>query len=122
MSGDDQFYWDINSYFRIEVNVRRELLGSQDQTAVLAPNALGLPEDPDSIWRAVGRIRSSRTMSGCNRLVQLLNFIVGATLKGEAIYLKRDDHRRSCLRLEVRTTILRSTPSYAARRGAFARS
>jgi len=27
-------------------------------------------------------------MSGCNRLVQLLNFIVGATLKGEAIYLK----------------------------------
>ncbi len=68
--------------------MRRELLGSQDQTAVLAPNALGLPEDPDSIWRAVGRIRSSRTMSGCNRLVQLLNFIVGATLKGEAIYLK----------------------------------
>jgi len=68
--------------------VRRELLGSQDQTAVIGPHALELPEDPDSIWRAVGRIRSSRTMSGCNRLVQLLNFIVGATLKGEAGYLK----------------------------------
>ena len=68
--------------------MRRELLGSQDQAAVIPPHALGLPEDPDSIWRAVGRIRSSRSMSGCNRLVQLLNFIVGATLKGEAGYLK----------------------------------
>jgi hypothetical protein len=62
-------------------------LDSQDQAAVLTPHALGQP-DTDAIWRAVGRIRSSRTMSGCNRLVQLLNFIVGATLKGEAGFLK----------------------------------
>jgi hypothetical protein len=27
-------------------------------------------------------------MSGCNRLVQLLRFVVGSTLKGEATYLK----------------------------------
>ena len=66
----------------------RDLLGSQDHTAVLIPNVPGLPEDTGSIWRAVDRIRSSRTMSGCNRLVQLLKFIVAATLKGEAIYLK----------------------------------
>ena len=74
--------------FRIKVNVGRELLGSHDQAAVLAPNVPGVPDDHDSIWRAVDRIRSSSTMSGCNRLVQLLRFVVGSTLKGEAIYLK----------------------------------
>ena len=74
--------------FRIEVNVGRELLGSHDQAAVLAPNVPAVPEDHDSIWRAVDRIRNSSTMSGCNRLVQLLRFVVGSTLKGEASYLK----------------------------------
>ena len=74
--------------FRIEVNVGRELLGSHDQAAVLAPNVPGVPDDHDSIWRAVDRIRNSSTMSGCNRLVQLLRFVVGSTLKGEAVYLK----------------------------------
>jgi len=64
------------------------LLCSQNQTAVLTPNVPGVPDDHDSIWRAVDRIRSSSTMSGCNRLVQLLRFVVGSTLKGEAIYLK----------------------------------
>jgi hypothetical protein len=68
--------------------VGRELLGSQDQGAVFAPNVPGIPDDHDSIWRAVDRIRNSSTMSGCNRLVQLLRFVVGSTLKGEAIYLK----------------------------------
>jgi hypothetical protein len=66
----------------------RELLDSQNQAAVLVPHPPGMVEDADSIWRAVERIRSSSTMSGCNRLVQLLRFVVGATLKGEAIYLK----------------------------------
>jgi hypothetical protein len=66
----------------------RDLLDSQNQTAVLVPNPPGLVEDPDAIWRAVDRIRGSGTMSGCNRLVQLLRFVVAATLKGEAIYLK----------------------------------
>ena len=55
---------------------------------MLTPHVPGVPEDHDSIWRAVERIRTSSTMSGCNRLVQLLRFVVGSTLKGEAMYLK----------------------------------
>ena len=66
----------------------RELLESHNQSAVLVPHPPGPGEDPDAIWSAVDRIRNSTTMSGCNRLVQLLRFIVGATLKGEANYLK----------------------------------
>lgn len=63
-------------------------MGSHDHTAVFTPNVSGIPQDHDSIWRAVERIRGSTTMSGCNRLVQLLKFVVGSTLKGESIYLK----------------------------------
>ena len=63
-------------------------MGSHNHTAVFTPNVSGIPEDHDSIWRAVERIRGSTTMSGCNRLVQLLKFVVGSTLKGESIYLK----------------------------------
>lgn len=40
------------------------------------------------VWGAVERIRSSRAMSSCNRLLQLLNFVVGSTLRGEATHLK----------------------------------
>ena len=75
-------------FFRIKSSVGRELLGSHNHTAVLTPNVSAIPEDHDSIWRAVERIRGSTTMSGCNRLVQLLKFVVGSTLKGESIYLK----------------------------------
>jgi hypothetical protein len=42
---------------------------------------------PD-IWSAVDRIQKSRTMTGCQRLMQLLTFVVGSTLKGEAEHLK----------------------------------
>ncbi len=34
------------------------------------------------------RIRKSRAMKGCQRLEQLLTFVVGSTLKGEAMHLK----------------------------------
>jgi hypothetical protein len=40
------------------------------------------------IWNAVERIRRSRAMSGCNRLAQLLGFVVASTLRGEASHLK----------------------------------
>jgi len=40
------------------------------------------------IWNALDQIRKSQTMSGCPRLAQLLNFVVEATLKGEASHLK----------------------------------
>jgi hypothetical protein len=40
------------------------------------------------VWSAVDRIQKSRTMTGCQRLMQLLTFVVGSTLKGEADHLK----------------------------------
>jgi len=40
------------------------------------------------IWKALDQIRKSQTMSCCQRLAQLLNFVVEATLKGEASHLK----------------------------------
>ena len=40
------------------------------------------------VWCAVDRIHKSRTMTGCQRLMQLLTFVVGSTLKGEADHLK----------------------------------
>ena len=47
-------------------------MGSHNHTAVLTPNVSAIPEDHDSIWRAV----------------ELLKFVVGSPLKGESIYLK----------------------------------
>jgi hypothetical protein len=40
------------------------------------------------IMNAVDRILHSRAMNGCNRLVQLLTFVVNSTLHGEASHLK----------------------------------
>jgi hypothetical protein len=40
------------------------------------------------IWGALDRIRGSKAMKGCQRLVQLLTFVVEATLKGESGHLK----------------------------------
>jgi hypothetical protein len=44
--------------------------------------------DYSLVWNALDQIRKSRAMSGCQRLAQLLNFVVEATLKGEASHLK----------------------------------
>jgi hypothetical protein len=44
--------------------------------------------DYSGIWSALERIRKSQAMKGCGRLVQLLTFVVEATLKGEASHLK----------------------------------
>ena len=76
--------------FRIHTSVRRELTLAAEHGTPEAPDAHGPAgglNAPD-IWSAVGRIRSSRSMSGCHRLVQLLNFVVGSTLRGEAAHLK----------------------------------
>jgi hypothetical protein len=43
---------------------------------------------PQDVWGEVNRIQKSRAMTGCQRLMQLLNFVVGSTLKGEADHLK----------------------------------
>ena len=44
--------------------------------------------DYSGIWSALEKIRKSQAMKGCDRLVQLLTFVVEATLKGEAGHLK----------------------------------
>jgi len=44
--------------------------------------------DGSEIRRAVERIRESRAMKGCQRLAQLLTFVVDSTLNGEAMHLK----------------------------------
>ncbi len=43
---------------------------------------------PSDIWNALERIRASRTMGASKRLLQLLNYVVEASLKGEAQHLK----------------------------------
>jgi hypothetical protein len=43
---------------------------------------------PEQIRLAVSHIRSSRTMKGCLKLMQLLEYVVEATMVGEAEYLK----------------------------------
>jgi hypothetical protein len=44
--------------------------------------------DYAEIRNAVERIRQSRAMRGCQRLVQLLTFVVESTINGEAMHLK----------------------------------
>ena len=43
---------------------------------------------PAEIRMAVSHIRSSRTMRSCLKLMQLLEYVVEATIEGEAEYLK----------------------------------
>ena len=43
---------------------------------------------PAEVWSEVQRIRTSHLMSGCNRLLQLLDFVVGSTLRGDSGHLK----------------------------------
>jgi hypothetical protein len=40
------------------------------------------------IWTAVNRFRNSRAMKACMKLMQLLDFVVQATVNGESEYLK----------------------------------
>jgi hypothetical protein len=73
---------------RIQHNV------SEEHTGVQAPNTPEAFEghsegvDATDVWNAVERISRSRAISGCNRLVQLLDFVVASTLRGEAEHLK----------------------------------
>jgi hypothetical protein len=46
-----------------------------------------VPSSTD-IKAAIKQIRNSRTMRGCLKLMQLLEFVVEATVEGEAEYLK----------------------------------
>ena len=83
-------YWANRFRFRIMNIVGRELERVAKEAAAVASNTqrpLGASSHA-VIWNALERIRKSEVMSGCQRLVQLLTFVVEATLKGEANHLK----------------------------------
>jgi len=74
---------------RIHSYVNEEL----EQSHALPIPAAGTALDASHLDTAVvrnemERIRSSHSMSGCNRLLQLLNFVVESTLRGDASHLK----------------------------------
>jgi hypothetical protein len=75
---------------RIQIDVNKDLEPPQAQAAPpVAEHAFDLPDtDPSGIRSEMERIRSSHSMSGCNRLLQLLNFVVESTLRGDASHLK----------------------------------
>ena len=71
-------------------NVGRELERLAKEAAGVASNIqrpLGALSYA-AIWNALERIRKSEVMRGSQRLVQLLTFVVEATLKGESSQLK----------------------------------
>jgi hypothetical protein len=75
---------------RIHNSVRRDQQPADKCVAPEAPEAHGPTNGVESseVWSAVERIRRSRALSGCHRLVQLLTFVVGSTVRGEATHLK----------------------------------
>jgi hypothetical protein len=76
--------------FRIQHSVTEELASTQEHGQSGEPEGYGVPEGVSSeeIRSAVDHILHSRTMSGCHRLTQLLEFVVASTLRGEASHLK----------------------------------
>jgi hypothetical protein len=65
---------------------------NKDLETTQHPAADGIFHSPDlderDIRSALERIRGSHAMSGCNRLLQLLSFVVESTLRGDASHLK----------------------------------
>src|SRR5215472_16619222 len=78
------------SQHRIQISVTRDLRRTPEQATPEAPDVHGHGDVPgeQEIMNAVDRILHSRAMNGCNRLVQLLTFVVNSTLHGEASHLK----------------------------------
>jgi hypothetical protein len=70
--------------------VTRDLRRTPEQETPEAPEAHGHGGAPgeQEIQSEVDRILHSRAMSGCNRLVQLLTYVVNSTLQGESTHLK----------------------------------
>jgi hypothetical protein len=83
------FKWDDRKILRIFHSVRLDLSVGEKYHAPDAPEAhLANGVEPTEVWSAVERVRRSRAMSGCHRLVQLLTFVVGSTVRGDATHLK----------------------------------
>lgn len=73
----------------IDKNVDRDLSTAPEQDSFNADGSeLFAGITPSEIGNALDRIRGSRVMSGCHRLVQLLEHIVRSALNGEAAHLK----------------------------------
>jgi hypothetical protein len=70
--------------------VSEDLAHVQEHDITEAPDTPTFPKVPGDkeIWFAVQKISRSRAMSGCNRLIQLLDFVVTSTLRGESSHLK----------------------------------
>ena len=69
----------------------RDTATTDQQQSKEAHKPEGAPRNtpPDSeVWRELERVGQSRTMRRAGRLVQLLNFLVETTLRGESRYLK----------------------------------
>jgi hypothetical protein len=76
----------LQAKHRIHIDVNKDLEPTQ---APPAGNGFQMPDvDAIEIRSELERIRGSHSMSGCNRLLQLLNFVVESTLKGDASHLK----------------------------------
>jgi hypothetical protein len=75
---------------RIVQYVPRDLQSSEGgQACIPQPSDDLVPRpSPADVRAAVDRIRDSRTLKGCNKLMQLLDFLVETTLGGESDYLK----------------------------------
>ena len=74
----------LQSRIQIDVNQDLETIQHNPVNEVFGP-----PEvDENKIRSALERIRSSQAMSGCNRLLQLLSFVVESTLRGAGGHLK----------------------------------
>jgi hypothetical protein len=75
---------------RIQNDVNEDLSPAQEHIETETLEAHALPEGVTSadIWNAVEAIRRSPGMAGCNRLTQLLDFVVASTLRGESSHLK----------------------------------
>jgi len=75
---------------RIQLYVTEDIADVQEHNipGVARPTLSSRAASSKAIWDAVQKIRHSHTLSGCNRLTQLLDFVVASTLRGEASHLK----------------------------------
>jgi hypothetical protein len=70
--------------------VGRHLQDAENAVTTEPPNSTGAVGELSAleIWTAVNRFRNSRAMKACMKLMQLLDFVVQATVNGESEYLK----------------------------------
>jgi hypothetical protein len=75
---------------RIIRSVARDLEDAEKSIMTVPSDSIRTVGDISAleIWTAVNRFRNSRAMKACTKLMQLLDFVVQATVGGESEYLK----------------------------------